>query len=92
MAPLRSAELAVPLAAEFLKGELEGDILKQSYTRAWNREFRTRLQLGRLMHNGFIHPVIAHIGVQLCHHSPALGNALIRATRGSSTKLTVLTG
>ncbi len=81
---LRSAELAVPMAADFLQGELEIDRLKRRYTKAWNTEFRTRLQLGRLMHYGFIYPAIAHIGVQLCHQIPAVGDALIRATRGTS--------
>jgi menaquinone-9 beta-reductase len=81
---LRSAELAVPMASAFLQDELEIDALKHQYTNAWNREFRIRLQLGRLMHYGFIYPAIAHRGVQLCDQIPALGNALIRATRGSS--------
>jgi menaquinone-9 beta-reductase len=81
---LRSAELAVPMASAFLQGELKISILKHQYTSAWNREFRTRLQLGRLMHYGFIQPAIAHIGVQCCHKFPVLGNALIRATRGAS--------
>jgi menaquinone-9 beta-reductase len=81
---LRSAELAVPMAAAFLQSTLEIDMLKHRYTSAWKHEFRTRLQLGRLMHYGFIDPAIAHVGVQLCHQVPALGNALIRATRGAS--------
>jgi menaquinone-9 beta-reductase len=81
---LRSAELAVPMASAFLQGTLEIDTLKRQYTSAWNNEFRTRLQLGRLMHYGFIYPVVARVGVQLCHQIPALGSALIRATRGSS--------
>lgn len=83
---LRSAELAVPLAIAFLKPNgLEIETLKRRYTRAWNQEFRLRLQLGRLMHYGFIHPAIAHIGVMLCDQIPGLGAALIQATRGAST-------
>ena len=81
---LRSAELAVPMASDFLQDTLEIDTLKRQYTNVWNSEFRIRLQLGRLMHYGFIYPVIAQVGVQLCHQIPALGNALIRATRGAS--------
>jgi menaquinone-9 beta-reductase len=81
---LRSAELAVPMASAFLQGTLEIEMLKRRYTSAWNNEFRTRLQLGRLMHYGFIYPAVARVGVQLCHQIPALGNALIRATRGAS--------
>lgn len=81
---LRSAELAVPMASAFLQGTLEIEILKHQYMSAWNNEFRTRLQLGRLMHYGFIYPTVARVGVQLCHQIPALGNALIRATRGAS--------
>jgi menaquinone-9 beta-reductase len=81
---LRSAELAVPMASAFLQGTLEIEMLKRQYSNTWNSEFRTRLQLGRLMHYGFIYPVIAQVGVQLCHQIPALGNALIRATRGAS--------
>ncbi len=81
---LRSADLAVPIASGFLQSELNAIALKRAYTRAWNREFRTRLHLGRLMHHGFIQPAIARIGVQLCQQIPALGSALIRATRGSA--------
>lgn len=88
---LRSAEIAVPLAAKFLQGKAGSDRaasitdLKRNYTRQWNQEFRTRLQLGRYIHHSFIHPAMAHWGVRLCDRIPALGDMIIRATRSTQS-------
>ncbi|MFQ5570903.1 MAG: NAD(P)/FAD-dependent oxidoreductase, partial [Rhodothermales bacterium] len=59
---LRSAELAVPLVAEFLGGALEASDFRECYERAWRREFGLRLRLGRWMHHGYIHPSAASLG------------------------------
>ncbi len=81
---LRSSELAVPLVGQFLEGKLSRDTFKRNYAIAWRKEFRTRLQLGRAMHNCFVQPAIADIGVNICQTFPAIGNWIIGATRGKA--------
>lgn len=80
---LGSADLAAPIAKAFLSNSLDSSVLRRRYRSDWNRVFRRRLQLGRCLHQGFLHPSIARLAVGLCNRQPALGNALIRATRGS---------
>ena len=84
---LRSAEIAVPFVSQFLEDQITAIAFKQKYTIAWQREFQTRLQLGRMMHNCFVHPPLANIGVSLCQMVPTLGNWIIGATRGKPQQL-----
>ncbi|MBD2175442.1 NAD(P)/FAD-dependent oxidoreductase [Pseudanabaena sp. FACHB-1998] len=79
---LRSSEMAVPLVSQFLDGEISAIAFKQKYAISWQREFQTRLQLGRIMHNCLIQPPLADFGIKLCETFPALGNWVIGATRG----------
>ncbi len=79
---LQSAEMAIPLVTGFLQGNLSERDLKRQYTSIWNREFRTRLQIGRLLHASFINAGIANLGVSLCDTFPALARGFIQATRG----------
>lgn len=84
---LRSAEIAVPLVSQFLEHQINAIAFKQQYAIAWRKEFQTRLQLGRMMHNCFVQPPLANIGVSLCQMAPALGNWIIGATRGKPNHL-----
>ena len=79
---LRSAELAVPFILGFLKGEQSEIQLKRGYESAWNREFWLRLRVGKLMHQAFIQPSLADMGVGLCDRLPNLGAWIIQSTRG----------
>ena len=88
---LRSAELAIPLVSRFLQWDLSETDFKCQYEAVWNQEFHIRLRLGRLLHESFIHPNLASLGVNLCRTFPALGKGFIQATRGqSSSQLTAL--
>ncbi len=79
---LRSAELAVPFAVGFLNGKYSEVEFKRGYESAWNREFWLRLRVGKLMHQAFIQPSLADIGVGLCDRLPNLGAWIIQSTRG----------
>jgi menaquinone-9 beta-reductase len=81
---LRSTELAIPFALAFLNHQLSEIEFKQRYKLAWKREFALRLRLGSLMHQAFIQPLWADLGVGLCDRFPALGGWMIQATRGSA--------
>ncbi|MCP9771167.1 FAD-dependent monooxygenase [Synechococcus sp. Tobar12-5m-g] len=80
---LGSADLALPIALAFLGGHIEPKLVKGRYRQGWNRAFRRRLQLGRCLQQGLLHPAVARLAVGLCGSRPALGDALIRATRGA---------
>lgn len=84
---LRSAEIAVPLVSQFLEQQINAIAFKQQYAIAWQKEFQMRLQLGRIMHNCFVQPPLANMGVSLCQMVPALGNWIIGATRGKPQQL-----
>jgi menaquinone-9 beta-reductase len=84
---LRSAELAVPLLADYLAGGMDLGGVKQRYTQTWQREFQLRLRLGRLVHGCFTQPHLAQAGVALCGLLPTVGNWMIQATRGQAGSL-----
>lgn len=84
---LRTAEIAVPLVGRYLEGRLSPDRFKQQYRQTWQREFQRRLQLGRLIHSGFIRPQVAQASVSLCRTFPVLGHWLIRNTRGTAREV-----
>ena len=84
---LRSSEIAVPFVSQFLEQQISAIAFKQQYAIAWQREFQMRLQLGRIMHNCFVQPPLANMGVSLCQMVPALGNWIIGATRGKPQPL-----
>lgn len=84
---LRSAEIAVPFVNQFLEQQISEIAFKQQYEIAWKKEFQMRLQLGQIMHNCFVQPPLANIGVSLCQMLPNLGNWIIGATRGKPQQL-----
>ncbi|MFN5515424.1 MAG: NAD(P)/FAD-dependent oxidoreductase [Cyanobacteriota bacterium] len=79
---LRSADLVAPLLSQLLQESLEVEAFKRLYSHAWKGEFSQRLQLGRFMHQAFIYPSLAALGVNSCRLFPALGRWLIASTRG----------
>jgi menaquinone-9 beta-reductase len=84
---LRSTELAVPWVVKQLQGKLRQGEFQTQYERLWQREFKPRLQLGRLMHSLFVQPSLATVGVGICTLFPALGDWVIRSTRGESANV-----
>lgn len=80
---LRSAELCTPLVHEFLKNCFDQPELHRRYASAWNREFSSRLRMGRwlqrLLDQGAMTEMIMGIGGRL----PFLSAYLVQATRGT---------
>lgn len=79
---LQSATLAVPPAAAFLDGRAGAEAFRARYTKAWQAAFGRRMRVGRWMHEGYMRPRVARLGVRLAHRVPALGRWVIRHTRG----------
>lgn len=79
---LRSAALAVPLLEKALAGTHTRETAAEAYRKAWSREFKKRLQLGRFVHRVYEQPAWADRGVRLLNRMPALGRWIIARTRG----------
>jgi flavin-dependent dehydrogenase len=56
--------------------------LEQTYTKAWNTEFASRLWAGRQMQRMFGHDSITGITISLLNNVPPLANFLIRTSHG----------
>jgi menaquinone-9 beta-reductase len=81
---LHTAKIVVPLVSDYLVGNISANQWKQQYQQQWQREFKTRLQLGRFLHSAFIRPPIAQVSVGLCQSFPTIGDWLIQHTRGEA--------
>lgn len=79
---LRSGEIAAGAAGDFLCGRSDRKRYQATYTRAWNREFATRLAIGNLAHPAAISPPVAQLSLATLRLFPALGAWLIKKTRG----------
>ncbi len=77
-----SGVMAARIVEAYLSGRLTGEQMKALYRRRWDRTFRRRMWLGRILHSGYENSSIAHAGVKLCGRVPAIGEWLIGATRG----------
>lgn len=80
---LRSAELCVPLAAAFLRGELTLADWAAAYQRHWHEEFDQRVRTGRRLQRLLSLPVLADALVGLGRLAPPLATYFVNATRGS---------
>ena len=79
---LHGAALAAPLASRFLGGELPRAALEAAYAQAWQRQFGTRLRVGRAVQGLFGGPVLSELVVGGLRHWPAAVRALMRQTHG----------
>jgi menaquinone-9 beta-reductase len=89
---LHTAEIVVPLVSDYFAGLISANTWKQQYQQQWQQEFKVRLQLGRWLHSGFIRPPIAQASVSLCQQFPAIGDWLIRHTRGEASQVAIAAG
>jgi flavin-dependent dehydrogenase len=80
---LHGAALAAPLASRFLRGELPRPALEAAYARAWQRQFGTRLRVGRAVQGLFGGPVLSELVVGGLRYWPAAVRALMRQTHGA---------
>jgi flavin-dependent dehydrogenase len=78
---LQSGLLAAEFAARFLEHSLSPEELVREYTAQWQREFGTRLRLGRLLQPVFLNPRLAALGLRTLRALPALGDYLVTRTR-----------
>jgi len=80
---LRGAELTVPLADRYLRGQISRQQWQQTYSAQWHQEFRTTVRTGRMLHRLLLRPTAAEALVRLGGIAPWLPAWLTRATRGA---------
>jgi flavin-dependent dehydrogenase len=81
---MRSAEIASVCAEEFLRGGSDPGRFRQSYARAWSREFTWRMTVGSMLQAVALCAPLADTAVRAAVAAPGVAHALIRATRGTS--------
>jgi flavin-dependent dehydrogenase len=79
---LRSAELCVPLAHDFLCGRLSLTAWAAAYCSAWQAEFERPTRLGRYLQAILGIPLLSEAILGLGRLAPPLAKTLVRATRG----------
>ena len=79
---MQSAVIAAPLIEDFLDGRSTGPRLKRRYERAWRREFRTRMRVGRLLQTFFVRPQLLEPGLRLAEAFPQMAQRFVALTRG----------
>lgn len=79
---LTGAALLAPRLAAHLRGDLPRAAFEADYRAAWAGTFRTRLRLGRALHRLATRPEAARAAVAACRVAPALGEWVVRHTRG----------
>lgn len=81
---LRTSEIAAPLLAALLRGELSPAAFRARYEAEWRDEFSGRLRLGRWIQQLAFEPVVARLGLRAFRLLPGLLPWLIRHTRGEA--------
>lgn len=81
---LRSAELCVPLADAFLRGQMTLDAWAAAYQKRWHAEFDQRVRTGRWLQRMLALPFLAEPLVSLGRVAPPLAAYFLKATRGSA--------
>lgn len=80
---LRSAEICVPLADDYLRGACTMTAWRDQYRVRWHTEFDSRLRIARGLQKLFWSPVIADALIPLGRVAPWLANFVVRSTRGA---------
>jgi flavin-dependent dehydrogenase len=73
---------AARLVEAFLGERLDAEQMKEQYRIGWRRAYRRRMWIGRFLHLGYERTSVSRMGIRLCARFPAVGDWLIRATRG----------
>ncbi|KUG08064.1 NAD(P)/FAD-dependent oxidoreductase [Solirubrum puertoriconensis] len=79
---MHGAALAAQHAHAYLGGQLTRPALEAGYTRAWQRQFASRLRIGRMVQNLFGGPRLTDAVVATLRYAPAVVQGLMRQTHG----------
>ncbi|RPI81956.1 MAG: hypothetical protein EHM41_19550 [Chloroflexi bacterium] len=80
---LRSGAMAADTIIRYFSGEIKAAELADSYSRAWEREFRSRLRVALALQGLLLNSKMQDSALRLVHQFPMVGEFLLRKTRGS---------
>lgn len=72
------------LAAEAILMNSDRDAIENHYLKAWNRQFRYRLTLGRWVQRLFDYPMLANSAIAMLQYSPSLAKQIMKQTHGKT--------
>jgi len=84
---LRSAELCVPLAHDYLRGACTLPAWREQYCARWHAEFDGRLLMGRGLQSLLAHTRVVDTLIAAGRIAPWLADYAVRATRGTTTPI-----
>ncbi|WP_316827321.1 NAD(P)/FAD-dependent oxidoreductase [Pedobacter miscanthi] len=80
---IHSAKIVSTLLEQVIKGKITSrSVLEQHYTTAWNREFKTRLKMGRLLAALLKNNKLESFAMNALNKMPFLLNQIIKQTHG----------
>ncbi len=81
---IHSAKIAAELICRYFKDKhYDRAVMEADYTRKWNRTFRGRLQMGRLLQSVLLNHTLSDLSMGSVANSPWLLKGLIRKTHGN---------
>lgn len=79
---IHSAKIASELVLRFFDGEMSRQDLEERYSLAWNRQFKARIKMGRLLSGILRKRQLSEILIRIVVRFPAVLNYIIRRTHG----------
>lgn len=85
---IHSAKLAAGLVTEYLSGNINREELEANYKTQWQKQFKKRLFMGRIMARVLQHKKTTAMLLKMIHIFPGLLPAIIRQTHGRPITIT----
>ncbi|MGV9003749.1 NAD(P)/FAD-dependent oxidoreductase [Flavobacterium sp.] len=79
---MHSAKLASNLSIDFLQNKMDRNDFEKQYTTAWNANFSTRIQFGKLISKMLLHPKFSEIILKILLIFPFSLSLIIKKTHG----------
>jgi menaquinone-9 beta-reductase len=79
---IHAGKLATEQVLHYFANGRDRQALEADYTRAWQQQFRRRLQLGRTVQRLFGSPLLSEVAVGTLRHMPAAVRLIMRQTHG----------
>ncbi len=80
---IHSGKLAAEQTIAYFSQGRNRQQLEANYSNAWQKQFGTRLQVGRTVQHLFGHPVLSELTVKVLKHLPVAVKAIMRQTHGA---------
>ncbi len=79
---IQAGKMLTQHISEYFTGHRNREMLEQTYSQAWNNQFKTRLQTGRLVQGLFGRKILSEIAVGSLQHLPPVLQFIMKQTHG----------